>query len=163
MWILLFVLILVIITIPPLTYSPPQLVNWKAFVACMFTSKKAPGYDSIPMHVIKFSFHLNSAPLADIINLSLLKGIFPDKLKIAKIIPIFKAEDPNFFVNYRPITLLSNFSKFFENVIYNRLVEFAEKHDILYRCQFGFRKNPSTSHALIHIGNHMISSAIWNK
>ena len=138
-------------------------MNWKAFVACMFTSKKAPGYDSIPVHVIKFSFHLNSAPLADIINLSLLKGIFPDKLKIAKIIPIFKAEDPNFFVNYRPITLLSNFSKFFENVIYNRLVEFAEKHDILYRCQFGFRKNPSTSHALIHIGNHMISSAIWNK
>ena len=153
MWILLFVLILVIITIPPLTYSPPQLVNWKAFVACMFTSKKAPGYDSIPMHVIKFSFHLNSAPLADIINLSLLKGIFPDKLKIAKIIPIFKAEDPNFFVNYRPITLLSNFSKFFENVIYNRSVEFAEKHDILYRCHFGFRKNHSTSHALIHLVN----------
>ena len=129
----------------------------------MFASKKVPSYDSIPMHVIKYSFHLISAPLADIINLSLLKGIFPDKLKIAKIIPIFKAEDPNFFVNYRPISLLSNFSKFFEKVMYNRLVEFAEKHDILYRCQFGFRKNPSTLHALIHIGNHMISSAIWNK
>ena len=59
----------------------------------MFASEKAPGYDSITMHVIKYSFHLISAPLADIINLSLLKGIFPDKLKIAKIIPIFKAED----------------------------------------------------------------------
>ena len=78
----------------------------------MFASKKAPGYDSIPMHVIKYWFHLISAPLADIINLSLLKGIFPDKLKIAKIIPIFKAEDPNFFVNYRPISLLSNFPNF---------------------------------------------------
>ena len=70
----------------------------------------------------------------------LLKGIFPDTLKIAKIIPIFKAGDPSFFVNYRPISLLSNFSKFFEKVIYNRLVEFAEKYDILYRCQFGFWK-----------------------
>ena len=124
----------------------------------MFASKKAPGYDSIPMHVIKYSFHLISAPLADIINLSLLKGIFPDKLKIAKIIPIFKAEDPNFFVNYRPISLLSNFSKFFEKVMYNRLVEFAEKHDILYRCQFGFRKNHSTSHALIHLVNKIASA-----
>ena len=47
-------------------------------------------------------------------------------LKIAKIISIFKAEDPNFFANYRPISLLSNFSKFFEKVIYNRLVEFAK-------------------------------------
>lgn len=123
----------------------------------MFASKKVPGYDSIPMHVIKYSFHLISAPLADIINLSLLKGIFPDKLKIAKIIPIFKAEDPNFFVNYRPISLLSNNSKFFEKVMYNRLVEFAEKHDILYRCQFGFRKNHSTSHALIHLVNNIAS------
>ena len=124
----------------------------------MFASKKAPGYDSFPMHVIKYLFHLISAPLADIINLSLLKGIFPDKLKIAKIIPIFKAEDPNFFVNYRPISLLSNFSKFFEKVMYNRLVEFAEKHDILYRCQFGFRKNHSTSHALIHLVNKIASA-----
>ena len=103
-------------------------------------------------------FHLIFAPLADIINLSLLKGNFPDKLKIAKIIPIFKAEDPNFFVNYRPISLLSNFSKFFEKVMYNRLVEFAEKHDILYRCQFGFRKNHSTSHALIYLVNKIASA-----
>ena len=62
----------------------------------MFVSKKAPGYDSFPMHVIKYSFHLISAPLADITNLSLLKGVFPDKLKIAKIILIFEAEDPSF-------------------------------------------------------------------
>ena len=79
----------------------------------MFALKKAPGYDSIPMHVIKYSFHLISALLAHIINLSLLKGIFPDKLKIANIITIFKAEDPSFFVNYRPISLLSNFFQIF--------------------------------------------------
>ena len=46
------------------------------------------GYDNIPLHVVKHSFHLISAPLVDIINLSLLKGIFPDKLKIAKVIPV---------------------------------------------------------------------------
>ena len=68
-----------------------------------FASKKAPGYDSMLMHVIKYSFHLISDPLADIILLSLRKGIIPDKLKIAKIIPIFKAEDPSFFFPICPI------------------------------------------------------------
>ena len=109
--------------------------------------------------VIKHSFHLIAAPLANIINLSLQKGIFPDKLKIAKVIPIYKADHPSHFTNYRPIPLLSNFSKFFEKVMYNRMIEFAEQYNILYRCQFGFRKNYSTSHALIHLINR-ISSAI---
>ena len=64
------------------------------------------------MHVIKHSFHLISAPLAIIINLSLQKGIFPDKLKIANVIPIYKADDPSHFTKYRTISLLSNFAKF---------------------------------------------------
>ena len=83
------------------------------------------------------------------INLSLLKGIFPDKLKIVKVIPVYKAEDPCLFVNYRPISLLPNFSKFFEKVMCN----------LLYCFQFGFRKNHSTSLAFIHLINK-ISSAI---
>ena len=78
----------------------------------------APGYDNISMRVIKHSFHLISAPLANIINLSLVKGIFPDKLKLGKVIPIYKTEDPSLFVNYRHISLLPNFSKFFEKVMY---------------------------------------------
>ena len=51
---------------------------------------------------------------------------------MATIIPIFKAEDPNFFVDYRHISMLSNFSKFFEKVICNRSVEFAEKKTIYF-------------------------------
>ena len=76
-------------------------INLKSTTTCeqesicsMFTSKKAPGYDSISMYVIKHSLHPISAPLPDIINLLLLKGIFLDKLKIAKIIPIHKADGP---------------------------------------------------------------------
>ena len=125
----------------------------------LFSPRKAPGYDNISMRVIKHSFHLISSPLANIINLSLVKGIFPDKLKLGKVIPIYKTEDPSLFVNYRPISLLPNFSKFFEKVIYNRLVEFVEMNEIFYLRQFGFRKNHSTSHALIHLLNK-ISSAI---
>ena len=71
------------------------------------------------MRVIKSSFHLISSPLSNISNQSLQKGIFPDKLKIAKVIPVYKSEDPCLFVNYRPISLLSNFSTIFERFMYN--------------------------------------------
>ena len=74
-------------------------------------------------------------------------------------IPIYKANDPSLFTNCRPISLSSNFSNFFEKVMYSRITEFIEQYNILYRCQFGFRKNCSTSHALIHLINK-ISSAI---
>ena len=97
----------------------------------MFASGKAPDYDNISMRVIKHSFHLISAPLAKIINLSLQKGIISDEVKIAKVIPFYKADDNSHFTNYRPISLLSNFSKFFEKVMYNRMIEFAEQYNIL--------------------------------
>ena len=86
------------------------------------------------MCVVKHSIHLISSPLANIINLSplILNGIFPDKLKIGKVIPIYKTEDRSLFVNYRPISLLPNSSKFFEKVTYNRLVEFAETNEIIF-------------------------------
>ena len=63
------------------------------------------------MRVIKLSFHLISTPLANIINLSLLKGIFSHKLKIGRVILIYNTEDPSIFLNYRPISLLPNFAK----------------------------------------------------
>lgn len=118
-------------------------------------SRKALGYDNIPMNVIKSSFHLISSPLANIINQSLQKGILPDKLKIAKVIPVYKKEDPFPFVNYKPISLLSNFSKFFERVMYNWLKVFVQEYDIHYCCQIGFRKNHSTSSlASIHLATN---------
>ena len=66
---------------------------------------------------------------------------------------------PRIRVNYKPISLLPNFSKFFEKVMYNRLVEFDKTNEIFFLHQFGFRKNHSTLHALIHLVNK-ISSAI---
>ena len=59
---------------------------------------------------------------------------------------------------------LSTFSTFFEKAMYNRLVEFAEKHGILYRYQFGFRKYHSTSYALlIHLVNNIASAIDQHK
>ena len=58
--------------------------------------------------------------------------MFPESLKIAKVISVFKADDPTRFSNYRPISILSAFSKLFEKVMYNRLINFLNLHNILY-------------------------------
>ena len=89
-------------------------------------------------------FHLISAPLTNIINLSLQKGIFPDKLKIAKVIPMYKANDPSIFTKLKKKCIIAWLNS---------------PSNIIYRCQFEFRKTYSTSHALIHLINR-ISSAI---
>ena len=126
---------------------------------CMsLKSRKAPGYDDISMHVIKNTFEIVSEPLKNIITLSFSKGIFPDKLKVAKVIPVFKADEPDLFTNYRPISLLPNFSKFFEKVMHNRLVEFANTQDIFYQLQLGFRKIHSTALSLIYLVNKIATS-----
>ena len=87
--------------------------------------------------------------LSAIINISFVTGIFPDLCKVAKVIPVFKKDDPLNCLNYRPISLLPVFSKIFEKVIYKRMYEYLEKNKLIYNCQFGFRANHSTNHALI--------------
>ena len=82
-------------------------------------------------------------------NLSFEQSVFPKELKIAVIKPLYKAKDPSFFNNYRPISLLSVFSKIIERLMYTRLLNFINKHKILNKLQFGFRNNHSTFMALI--------------
>ena len=84
---------------PPIILKPTNARELEN-ICTLFSPKKVPGYDNDSMHVLKHSFHLISVPLANIINLSLSKGIFPDKLKIGKVIPIYKTEDLSLFVNY---------------------------------------------------------------
>ena len=64
-------------------------------IANQFQSGKAAGHDNIPMSIIKQSINLISAPLTHIVNLSIMHGIVPDQMKIARVVPIFKA--PLFF------------------------------------------------------------------
>ena len=86
-----------------------------------FSSRQSSWLDQIPMTVIKEYILLLCEPLTHIINLSIQHDIVPDEMKIARVIPIFKSDDQSLFTNYRPISVLRSFSKFFERVIYNRL------------------------------------------
>ena len=88
-------------------------------------------------------------PLVSIINLSLTRGIFPSLNKEADGCPIHKKDEKYRCENYRPISLLPNISKIFERVMYSRLDNFLNMSEIIYKFQFGFRKNYSTNHALL--------------
>lgn len=110
---------------------------------------KSLGPNSIPVKLLKHLCPLISLPLSQIINESFQSGIFPDKMKLAKVIPLFKKGCSVTASNYRPISLLSVFSKITEKVMYKRLYDFLEKHSILYSFQFGFRESHSINHALV--------------
>ena len=82
--------------------------------------------------------------LSIIFNTSIKEGIFPDALKIAKVIPFFKNGSPFVVSNYKPISLLPIFSKIFERLMHTRITEFITNNSILNEYQFGFQKNKST-------------------
>ena len=127
-----------------------------------FKNGKSPGNDDISPSVVKRVGPFITTPLAHIFNLSLSTGTFPSALKIAKVIPIFKKDDPHTFSNYRPISLLPCFSKILERLIYNRLDSFLSYNNILHDNQYGFRKQHSTDLALLDIYDK-ISSALSNR
>ena len=83
--------------------------------------KSSAGHDNISTKFAKEIELIVSRPLSIIINQSLCTGIFRDKLKIAKVIPLFKKYDNKSFGNYRPISLLFSISKVFERVAFNQL------------------------------------------
>lgn len=96
--------------------------------------------DGINSHVLKNNQDLFIPTLTDIINSSFENGHFPDSLKLAKVIPIFKSGDPTLPKNYRPISILSTISKVFEKLLYNALESFFHKHKVIHSNQFGFQK-----------------------
>ena len=99
-----------------------------------------------------------STPLSDLFNLCVSKCVFPQYLKIAEVIPIFKKGDKNKTINYRPISLLSQLDKLLEKMIYSRISAFLEKYNLLSETQFGFRKNFSTIHAVSHVHENLLEN-----
>ena len=115
-------------------------------------NNKSSGPNSIPNIILQSIKLFIAEPLADIINLSFSTGTYIDKLKLSKIIPIYKEKgDKLSSINYRPISLLSNVNKIFEKLMYKRLYSFLEEQKSIYDYQFGFRQYHSTTHALIDL------------
>ena len=106
-------------------------------------SSKSQGYDRISTFLLKQIIHYIASPLCHIFNLSISTGICPDFLKIAKVNPVFKKDNPHEITNYRPISILPSISKILEKIIYNRLYKFLDTFHFLNLNQYGFRKGHS--------------------
>ena len=111
---------------------------------------KIPGHDGVSFNVNEF-FGVLCEPLKYLFNLSIVKGIFPDDLKIAKVTPIYKANNSSNISNYRPISVQLCFSKMLERIMYSRLQKYLKDQNILYNKQFGFRTGHSTEHAFAQL------------
>ena len=109
--------------------------------------KNSCGYDEISTKVLKISAPFISSPLCYICNKSMLSGIFPSRLKYATVKPLLKKGNKENVANYRPISLLTSFSKVFEKLIYDRLLNHIQTNNILCAEQFGFRVSLSTEKA----------------
>ena len=112
------------------------------------TSKKNSSGEISPA-IIKLAKKEILIPITNCINKCISIKSFPDDLKVADVIPVFKKEDPNNKANYRPISLLPTISKIFERVLFEQIEKFSEKILSLKSC--GFRKGYSTRHALLNL------------
>jgi len=113
-------------------------------------SKNSSGHDKISTKLLKEIMPSILIPVVYIFNLSIRTGFVPDSYKKARIIPIFKSGTRSNFTNYRPISLLSSFSKLLEKIIAKQMFGFINKHNILYSHQFGFRPKHDTTQPIIH-------------
>ena len=85
-------------------------------------------------------------------------GVFPDRLKYASIRPLFKKGNEKDMSSYRPISILTSFSKIFEKVMHTRLLEHLTDHNILVKEQYGFRTNLTTDNATYHLTNEILNA-----
>ena len=119
----------------------PTISETEIVAAIKILKNTSAGHDEVPAHILKQNVQLFIKPLIHLVNSSIKNGIFPDEFKIAKVVvPIFKANDKQNIKNYRSISVLSVFSKIMEKAMYNLLLDFITKHNILHKYQFGFRK-----------------------
>ena len=130
-------------------FSPVSSTDVQRIIISL--KSKSCNIHSLPIFLLKFLSDSLSPILAHLINKSLLNGIFPASLKKAQVIPLFKNGSRDDVNNYRPISLLSNYSKIYEKVVCNQLKRYFEMNAIFNINQYGFRSNKNTVNAVINL------------
>jgi len=128
-----------------------QLIN-------SLNNSNSRGYDNISNKLLKNIAYNISDVLSYLFNKSIKDGTFPDELKTAVVIPLFKKGDKDRKENYRPISLLPIISKIFEKALKKRMISFLTKNKFLSPKQFGFKKGVSTEDALLDFSCFLLKS-----
>ena len=114
-------------------------------------TKSSCGDDGLSTKLLKEIKNETCSSITLIVNQMITTGIFPDSLKIAKIIPIFKKGDIEIIENYRPISILPAISKIFEKILSLQIHEYFQSKHLYYEYQYGFIKNRSTEQAALEL------------
>ena len=114
-------------------------------------SKRSSGVDNISNVLLKELSSNLCKPLCLITNSSMQSGVFPDLMKLAEVIPLYKGKSRESETNYRPISLLTTMSKIVEKIVYTRVYKFLTTTGQISESQYGFRSNHSCEHAVAHV------------
>jgi Notch-like protein len=121
-------------------------------------SSNSCGYDEVPSKLLKSCSYFISALLNFICNGALFTGVFPARLKYATIRPLFKKGNKNDMSNYRPISILTSFSKLFEKVLQTRLLKHLTGHNILVKQWYVFRTKLKTGNATYQLTDEILNA-----
>jgi len=123
-----------------------------------FKDSASPDFYGVTVGILKQAIEPLAAPIAMAVNDCLSRGVFPDPLKISKVVPIYKKGDPDETSSYRPIAVIPVIAKVLESVMKKQLVSFLERNDILDDAQHGFRKGRSTTTAMISLAELILDA-----
>jgi hypothetical protein len=157
--------------VSPISKNPEDYIHYNHDVPDMLLQNTTPEHvkkiisklqpklsfdaNGVSTKMIKFIGDVIALPLSHIFNISLREGVFPLKLKMCRVIPIFKAGNVQDCDNYRPISLLSSISKVLEKIVAQKLISHLLDNDLLYVHQYGFLPNRSTEHNLLQIVDYI--------
>lgn len=126
----------------------PTSVNEVRNTIMELKNKKSPGIDGIRAETLKQIVDYITEPITHIINLCFKNGECPSVFKVSVVKPIYKKGDKLEPTNYRPISLITNFTKIFEKILKTRINSFVNKFKLISTNQYGFREKKSTSDAI---------------
>ena len=114
--------------------------------------------DPIPLKIFKQILPTFISPFTHIVNLSLKNGVMPDSCKVAMVTPIHKSGELHDPGNYRPISILPILSKTIEHLVNSQLTQYLDDRGLISKCQYGFRKDHSTTYLMLDLFDRIYSS-----
>ncbi|XP_046666512.1 uncharacterized protein LOC124358262 [Homalodisca vitripennis] len=140
----------------PLTEFEPTSKRELSKIIRNMKNKTSAGLDEFSSVMLRGCEKELLEPLLHVVNLSLRLGVCPKKMKSSKVIPLHKQGSKHDLENYRPISLVSTFSKVIEKVVHMRICEHLQKNSIQLREQHGFLSKKSTLTALVELVEYII-------
>lgn len=112
---------------------------------------KSSGCDGISPRFLRECIEELLPVFVCIFNKMVITSVYPGSLKMQKVVPIPKEANVTCVTKYRPIAILSLVDKIFEKILYDRIRKYINDNNILYNCQYGFRKGCSTQEAVLNV------------